>query len=180
MLELVRRHPRYGYRRIWAVLRRGGLAGQPQAGAPAVAAAGAESAAENSGKSGGWGERERLRAAAGGAQGPRLGLGLHARPDGRRPAAEVVHAGGRVHAGVPGAGGAAADDGDGGDRGAGGVAAGAGRAGAHPLDNGPEFIAKAIRAWMAAAGLETLYIEPGAPWENGYAESFNSRCGTSC
>lgn len=42
-------------------------------------------------------------------------------------------------------------------------------------DNGPEFIAKGIRAWMAEAGLETLYIEPGAPWENGYAESFNSK-----
>jgi putative transposase len=42
-------------------------------------------------------------------------------------------------------------------------------------DNGPEFIAKALRSWMAGAGLETLYIEPGAPWENGYAESFNSK-----
>jgi transposase InsO family protein len=42
-------------------------------------------------------------------------------------------------------------------------------------DNGPEFIAKAIRAWMSGAGLETLYIEPGAPWENGYAESFNGK-----
>ena len=42
-------------------------------------------------------------------------------------------------------------------------------------DNGPEFIAKGIRAWMSRAGLETLYIEPGAPWENGYAESFNSK-----
>lgn len=42
-------------------------------------------------------------------------------------------------------------------------------------DNGPEFIAQAIRAWMASRGLETLYIEPGAPWENGYAESFNSK-----
>jgi transposase InsO family protein len=42
-------------------------------------------------------------------------------------------------------------------------------------DNGPEFIARAIRAWMAGAGLETLYVEPGAPWENGYAESFNSK-----
>jgi transposase InsO family protein len=42
-------------------------------------------------------------------------------------------------------------------------------------DNGPEFIARAIRAWMSTAGLETLYIEPGAPWENGYAESFNSK-----
>jgi putative transposase len=42
-------------------------------------------------------------------------------------------------------------------------------------DNGPEFIAQAIREWMAEAGLETLYIAPGAPWENGYAESFNSK-----
>ena len=42
-------------------------------------------------------------------------------------------------------------------------------------DNGPEFIARVIRAWTAKAGLETLYIEPGAPWENGYAESFNSK-----
>jgi putative transposase len=42
-------------------------------------------------------------------------------------------------------------------------------------DNGPEFIARVIRDGMARAGLETLYIEPGAPWENGYAESFNSK-----
>ncbi len=42
-------------------------------------------------------------------------------------------------------------------------------------DNGPEFIARAIRDWVAGAGLETLYIAPGAPWENGYAESFNSK-----
>jgi transposase InsO family protein len=42
-------------------------------------------------------------------------------------------------------------------------------------DNGPEVIAKGIRAWMASAGLETLYIEPGAPWENGYAESLGSK-----
>jgi transposase InsO family protein len=42
-------------------------------------------------------------------------------------------------------------------------------------DNGPEFIAKAIRGWMAGVGLETLYIAPGAPWENGYGESFNSK-----
>jgi putative transposase len=42
-------------------------------------------------------------------------------------------------------------------------------------DNGPEFIARAIRAWMSGAGMETLYIKPGAPWENGYAESFNSK-----
>jgi transposase InsO family protein len=42
-------------------------------------------------------------------------------------------------------------------------------------DNGPEFIAVAIRQWLAEAEVDALYIEPGAPWENGYAESFNSR-----
>ena len=41
--------------------------------------------------------------------------------------------------------------------------------------NGPEFIAQAIRSFLAAAGVETLYVEPGSPWENGYAESFHSR-----
>lgn len=42
-------------------------------------------------------------------------------------------------------------------------------------DNGPEFIASAIRRHADAAGLEMLYIEPGSPWENGFAESFFSR-----
>ncbi len=42
-------------------------------------------------------------------------------------------------------------------------------------DNGPEFIASAIREHLERTGVETLYIEPGSPWENGYAESFFSR-----
>ena len=42
-------------------------------------------------------------------------------------------------------------------------------------DNGPEFIAQAIRRHGQQAGVETLYVEPGSPWENGYAESFHSR-----
>jgi transposase InsO family protein len=42
-------------------------------------------------------------------------------------------------------------------------------------DNGPEFIAQAIRDALAESGVQTLYIEPGAPWENGYAESFNGK-----
>lgn len=42
-------------------------------------------------------------------------------------------------------------------------------------DNGSEFIAKKMQAWLKKVGVETLYIEPGAPWQNGYAESFNSR-----
>jgi putative transposase len=32
-----------------------------------------------------------------------------------------------------------------------------------------------VRAWIAAVGAETAYIEPGSPWENGFIESFNAR-----
>ena len=42
-------------------------------------------------------------------------------------------------------------------------------------DNGPEFVAQAVRAWISAVGAKTAYIEPGSPWENGYCESFNSK-----
>jgi putative transposase len=42
-------------------------------------------------------------------------------------------------------------------------------------DNGPECIAQAVKRWLAASGVETLYIEPGAPWENAYSETFISR-----
>ena len=42
-------------------------------------------------------------------------------------------------------------------------------------DNGSEFIAEQVRTWLTSLGVDTLYIEPGAPWQNGYAESFNSR-----
>ena len=40
-------------------------------------------------------------------------------------------------------------------------------------DNGPEFVAKAVRAWINAVGSKTAYIV--SPWENGYCESFNAR-----
>ena len=42
-------------------------------------------------------------------------------------------------------------------------------------DNGPEFIAHALRRWSKDSGTTTAYIEPGSPWQNGFAESFNSR-----
>ena len=42
-------------------------------------------------------------------------------------------------------------------------------------DNGPEFIAKAVREFLQKRGTRTLFITPGSPWENGYSESFNSR-----
>ena len=42
-------------------------------------------------------------------------------------------------------------------------------------DNGPEFIAAAIKKWLKKKHVGTLYIEPGSPWENGYIESFNGK-----
>ena len=42
-------------------------------------------------------------------------------------------------------------------------------------DNGPEFIAIALREWLGRLKVKTLFIEPGSPWENGYCESFNSK-----
>lgn len=42
-------------------------------------------------------------------------------------------------------------------------------------DNGPEFVAHAVTRWLDRAGVTTLFIAKGSPWENGYVESFNSR-----
>jgi len=42
-------------------------------------------------------------------------------------------------------------------------------------DNGPEFVAKAVRDWLSRLDVGTLFIELGSPWENGYVESFNGK-----
>jgi len=42
-------------------------------------------------------------------------------------------------------------------------------------DNGPEFTATVVRQWLTRVGVNTLFIEPGSPWENGYVESFNGK-----
>ena len=42
-------------------------------------------------------------------------------------------------------------------------------------DNGPEFTAELIRLWLEALQVQTLFIAPGSPWENGYVESFNGK-----
>lgn len=42
-------------------------------------------------------------------------------------------------------------------------------------DNGPEFVARVLKKWLAELGVQTQYIEPGSPWENGYCESFNGK-----
>jgi len=42
-------------------------------------------------------------------------------------------------------------------------------------DNGPEFTAKAVRGCLQKLGVQTLFIGPGSPWENGYVESLNGK-----
>jgi transposase InsO family protein len=175
MLELVRQHARYGYRRIWALLRR-------------------ESWRVNRKRIYRLWRKERLRAPRKHQKKRRLGSSAHTclrRPAGHRDhvwAWDFLHdrtSDGRslkwftlvdeytreclaleVERGMTA-------------RAVSAVVAGVVRECGAPAhirsDNRPEFIPKAIRGWVASAGLETLYIEPAAPWENCYAESFNSK-----
>lgn len=47
-------------------------------------------------------------------------------------------------------------------------------------DNGPEFIARRLRVYLEASGVDTLYVQPGSPWQNGLIESFNGRLRDEC
>jgi len=47
-------------------------------------------------------------------------------------------------------------------------------------DNGPEFVARVVCQWLEASGCQTLFINPGSPWENGYIESFNDKLRDEC
>lgn len=42
-------------------------------------------------------------------------------------------------------------------------------------DNGPEFVARAVLRWLQHANIETAFIDPGKPWQNGTDESFNGK-----
>jgi putative transposase len=42
-------------------------------------------------------------------------------------------------------------------------------------DNGPEFVAEVVRGWLEGTGSGALYVAPASPWQNGYAESFHSK-----
>jgi putative transposase len=47
-------------------------------------------------------------------------------------------------------------------------------------DNGAEFVATAVQAWLAQCGVQTLYIDPGKPWQNGKEERFNGTVRDEC
>src|SRR5262249_9669962 len=42
-------------------------------------------------------------------------------------------------------------------------------------DNGPEFVSCGVKAWLKRSKVGGLYIAPGSPWENAYAESYHAR-----
>jgi putative transposase len=47
-------------------------------------------------------------------------------------------------------------------------------------DNGPEFVSKALLRWVTDERIETAFIDPGKPWQNGTDESFNGRFRDEC
>jgi transposase InsO family protein len=47
-------------------------------------------------------------------------------------------------------------------------------------DNGPEFVGRAVCQWLEESGCQTLFINPGSPWENGYIESFIGKLRDEC
>ena len=176
------------------------VAGEPQARRAALAARGPQGACAPAEARAVVAEQRLLRAAAAGAGEPRVGLRLRRGP-GRKPfgfrrargtgarsgcstrrnPAGVCGWGGRVHSRMPGdPGGTQAGFGRGHRR--------AGRSSRKPLrgfgafiargtpgyvwsDNGPEFVATAVKGWISGVGARTAFIEPGSPWENGTVES---------
>ena len=179
MKELSAQYPRYGYRRIRIFPRPRRPSHEPRPGAPAVAngkAAGAAQAAEEA--------HSRCAAATpASAGGPNQVWSLRLRvrplrqwsaaqvPD-RRPTSSPRKAWRSMstaasarrprHRGV--------------------VAPGerARRPSFLRSDNGPEFVSKALLSWIVAQGIGTALIEPGKPWQNGVAESFNGKFRDEC
>lgn len=47
-------------------------------------------------------------------------------------------------------------------------------------DNGPEFMSRALLKWIVDHGIDTALIDPGKPWQNGAAESFNGKFRDEC
>ena len=47
-------------------------------------------------------------------------------------------------------------------------------------DNGPEFVADVVKEWAQQQAIQTNYLEPGSPWENGHVESFHGKFRDEC
>ncbi len=47
-------------------------------------------------------------------------------------------------------------------------------------DNGSEFIAHQVQQWLSDKKIKAIYIDPGSPWQNGFIESFHNRLRDEC
>ena len=47
-------------------------------------------------------------------------------------------------------------------------------------DNGPEFASWTMRLFLESSGIEHALIQPGSPWQNGFAESFIGTFRSEC
>ena len=121
-------------------------------------------------------QRRIVHPAEAAVSGPRLVVRFRGLEDARRACAEAADSAGRAHEGVPGDRGGSQDP-------LARRARGAGRS-VRPTrasrvsevgQRTGEFSAKLVRRWLGRVGVETLFIEPGSPWENGYNESFNGK-----
>ncbi len=154
-------------------IARGGLGRESQAGTTALARGGAGRPGEATQAPAPGGLGSARQAAACRAAEPRLGVGLPVRPDRGRAGPEAAQHRRRAHAGGAG------------DRGRQehqrrrhGLNARGDRRPARGYircDNSPELTPNALRDWCRFSGTGSSYIEPGAPWENPYVESFNGR-----
>ena len=175
MVRLASRFGRYGYRRVTDMLRIEGWGVKHKRVERIWRQEGLKVPQRQPKRGRLWlndGSCIRLRAAV---SGPRLVVRFRGLEDARRACAEAADSAGRAHEGVPG------------DRGGSQIRS-------HDVlevladlfvrhgppeylrsDNGPEFTAKLVRRWLGRVGVETLFIEPGSPWENGYNESFNGK-----
>jgi putative transposase len=178
LLGLARRHPRYGYRRAWAVLRREGWAVNVKRVHRV------------------WKElglavprpRRRRRGRGGGhypvpvrAEHPGHVLTYDFLKDHcENGQALRVLTFRRVHAGVPGDRGRGVHRRPSGRRGPGAAFAEHGPPEWLRSDNGPEFITEILKVWLAERGARPRYIDPGCPWQNVYGESFNGKLRDEC
>ena len=121
-------------------------------------------------------QRRIVHPAEAAVSGPRLVVRFRGLEDARRACAEAADSAGPAHEGVPGDRGGSQDP-------LARRARGAGRS-VRPTrasrvsevgQRTAEFTAKLVRRWLGRVGVETLFIEPGSPWENGYNESFNGK-----
>lgn len=47
-------------------------------------------------------------------------------------------------------------------------------------DNGPEFVQNELKQWLGEQNVQTLYIDPGSPWQNGKSESMHGKLRDEC